>query len=259
MLRETPCAGTSRPARRDHRSLLCAKRTTPGICNAALTTMVRRTWRAMRTTPCASATIDLTVSFLLSCSLLYTTHEAHFTHKASNFFKFSSIADIEGGRAFHDTFDHACERLAGADFDECGDARVRHIFDAAHPLYGRGNLLRQLALDVRRRCERGRGDVADDGNGGIAHACGRDGLRQPLCRRLHDRRVEGGADGERDDSFRATRFCQLHRPCECALLARNDDLARRIIVGNDDAPITRMARASIGLKGRQCLFGGLLA
>src|SRR5579885_1009652 len=241
MLRETPCAGTSRPARRDHRSLLCAKRTTPGICNAALTTMVRRTWRAMRTTPCASATIDLAVSFLLSCSLLYTTHEAHFTHKASNFFKFSSIADIEGGCALHDAFDHAREGLAGADFDERGDARVRHIFDAAHPLHGRGDLLRQFALDVRRRCEWRRGNVADDGNGGVAHACRRNGLCQPLCRRLHDRRVEGGADSERDDPFRAPRFCHLHRPRQRALLARNDDLARRVIVGDDDAPLARMA------------------
>ena len=71
--------------------------------------------------------------------------------------------------------------------------------------------------------------------------------------------MEGATNRQRDHPLSASRSGQFHRCCQCCLFARDNNLTRRVEVGDGDMPLARMRSGStIGGELRGCLAAHFL-
>ena len=135
-----------------------------------------------------------------------------------------------GGDAGHE----ALEDAAGADFGEFGSAVGEHAQDAPGPADGGGELAQEVLLDEDWVCRGGGRGVLVDGAAGDAEGGGLYGEGELLAGGLHERGVEGAADGEGKGSLGSCGLEGLAGGTDGFLLSGDDELAGGIVVGGDD-------------------------
>ena len=130
-----------------------------------------------------------------------------------------------------DALDHRAEHLA-AELDELLDAGFAHVGDAFAPADHAGDLLDQEVADGVGIAFRLRRDVGEERHARIAD----DDIAQRIAHRLggglHQRAVERRGDGQRHRALGAHFLGDLDRAVDRALVARQHDLARVIVVGD---------------------------
>ena len=110
---------------------------------------------------------------------------------------FSSEAEsstLERGLAAVDLAHEAGEHLAGADFDEVGDALGDEELDALDPADGAGDLADEAVAGLGAAGDEAGVDVAGDGELGVVEDEGFEVGGEGLLRGLHEGAMEGGAD-----------------------------------------------------------------
>ena len=138
-----------------------------------------------------------------------------------------------------DPLDESGQDASRADLDEGGDAGCGHPLDGADPVdagrqvldelgpAGLGGLDRAAVLVGQQRDIR---VVEDDPGQRLAHAVGRLG---------HERGVRRDRDRQHDGALGAERLGELRAGLDGGALTRDDDLPRRVAVGDDEDAVLR--------------------
>jgi len=121
-------------------------------------------------------------------------------------FEAGGVFDVRGGKSFVDLAVEAGEDFAGADFNELSGAGFGEELDALDPADRRGDLADESVADFGAAGEEASVGVGGDGEGGVVEDDGFEGVGEGILRGLHERGVEGAADGEHDGALGAGFF-----------------------------------------------------
>ncbi len=149
---------------------------------------------------------------------------------------FEVLCFPEGG-AFgsgDDGAEEAGEDGTCTDFEPAVDTSGSEGFHGGGPENGAGNLLVDAFAGIGSEGDFPRFHVVDEGDAEIVEG-GRIQVRaETQLGGFHERAVERGADGKRDDAFRSGGFGEFHGSFDGALVAGDDDLVGRVQVGGGD-------------------------